>query len=149
MTGFNHGMVGAVIALSVKQPMLAIPLSLASHYLADFIPHYGFEQKKVLKKSFNRFLLADFLLALLCMVILAVLFPHRILLIWSCMVVAAAPDIIWWFYRRSAKQWPEGLDKFTAWHFRVNNDWAHVGHIYFDAAWFGMIWAIVIWFKIR
>lgn len=149
MTGFNHGMTGAVIALSVKRPELALPLSFISHYAADLIPHYGFVQKDVLDKKFNRFLLADFLIALASMAIVAVLFPHKLLLVWSCMIIAALPDIVWWFYRKTVKSWPRGLDKFSAWHFKINNDFAHVSHLNYDAAWFGLMWAIVIWFKIR
>jgi hypothetical protein len=148
MTGFNHGMTGAVIALAVKKPELALPLAFISHYVTDLIPHFGFEQKKVLGRAFNRFLAADFLLAVVSMIILALLFPAHILLIWSCMILAAAPDIIWWFYRKSVKAWPEGLDKFTAWHYRINNRF-HVNHLYFDVTWFGLTWAIAIWFKVK
>lgn len=37
----NHLLTGAVIALTVKQPELMIPLAYASHFLLDSFPHYG------------------------------------------------------------------------------------------------------------
>lgn len=148
MTGFNHGMTGAVIALAVKNPAIAIPLSFASHYLADFIPHYGFKQKEVLKREFNIFLVFDFALAVICMAVLGFLFPHSKFLIWGCMTAAALPDAVWWFYRRTVKDWPRGLDKFTAWHFKIGNR-AHTSHLNYDAAWFGLVWAIVIAVKVK
>jgi hypothetical protein len=45
MTGFNHGMAGAVIALTVKQPVLAVPLAFLSHFATDMIPHFGLDEK--------------------------------------------------------------------------------------------------------
>ena len=39
----NHLMTGAVIALAVNQPIVAAPLSLASHYVLDALPHFGFK----------------------------------------------------------------------------------------------------------
>jgi len=148
VTGFNHGMNGAVIALAVRRPEIAVPLAFISHYAADFVPHYGHSHGKVLTRQFNQFLAADFIIALICMAILGVLFPHKLVLIWLCMVVAAVPDLIWWFYRKSVKQWPKGLDRFTTWHYRVNSR-SHINHLYFDAAWFGLIWAAALWFKLR
>ena len=63
MTGFNHGMTGAVIALTVKKPELAIPLSFLSHFAQDAIPHFGIPGYKLFTKKFNLGLLADFLFA--------------------------------------------------------------------------------------
>jgi hypothetical protein len=145
MTGFNHGMTGAVIALSVKQPALAIPLSFASHYATDFVPHFGFKLKDVLGRKFNLFTIADFVFSLGLMAGLGLMFPEQRTLIWACMIAAAIPDIVWWFYRSSVRNWPKGLDRFTAWHFNSNH---HVHHFYYDAAWFAAMWAIVLIIKL-
>ena len=37
----NHMVTGAVIALVVKQPALALPLAFLSHFVLDALPHYG------------------------------------------------------------------------------------------------------------
>ena len=99
MTGTNHGMTGAVIALVVKEPFLAIPLSYASHYACDAIPHYGLVVGgELFDKKFNYTLLADFMTALVIMVILGAKFPSQKWVIWSCMVAAASPDLMWAYY---------------------------------------------------
>ncbi len=41
MSGTNHALTGALIAMTIKQPALAIPLALLSHFLLDVIPHYN------------------------------------------------------------------------------------------------------------
>lgn len=42
MTVINHMMTGALIAVAVHRPELAIPLALISHFVADMLPHYGY-----------------------------------------------------------------------------------------------------------
>lgn len=37
-----HMMAGSLIALSIKNPLLAVPLAYASHFAMDAIPHYGY-----------------------------------------------------------------------------------------------------------
>jgi hypothetical protein len=41
MTATNHALTGALIALAVKKPELAIPLALLSHFALDLVPHYN------------------------------------------------------------------------------------------------------------
>lgn len=40
MTGTSHSLIGTVIAAKFSNPYLAIPLALASHVVADLIPHW-------------------------------------------------------------------------------------------------------------
>lgn len=40
MTATAHALIGASIATSVTNPILGIPLAIASHFLADLIPHW-------------------------------------------------------------------------------------------------------------
>jgi len=53
MTATNHALTGAAIALSVKSPVLAIPLAFISHFLLDAIPHYN--PPKINKRTFVNF----------------------------------------------------------------------------------------------
>lgn len=139
-------MTGAVIALAVKQPALAIPLSFASHFAADAIPHFGFKLEQVLGRKFNAFHTADFVLSISLMAILGALFPAKALLIWACMIAAAIPDLAWWFNRKSVRHWPGSLDKITKFHWDISS---HINHLYFDAVWFASMWAIIIFIKLR
>lgn len=106
MTGFNHGLTGAVIALTVKRPELAIPLAFLSHFVQDIVPHwnYGVSRDKdrsgrFFTKSFTRILEADFLLSIALMIVLGFVFPAHKWLIWTCMITAASPDLMWAYYR--------------------------------------------------
>lgn len=42
MLSISHSLTGALIASSTGQPLLYVPLVLASHYLEDWIPHWDF-----------------------------------------------------------------------------------------------------------
>jgi hypothetical protein len=106
MTGTNHGMTGAVIALTVKNPAIAIPLSFASHFAQDILPHWDYgvsrdqnQSGKFFTRRFNIFLAADFLIAVTIMVVLAFIFPSLKWIIWACMIAAASPDLMWAYYR--------------------------------------------------
>ena len=51
MTATNHALTGAVIALAVKQPVLAVPLAFASHFVLDAIPHFGIHEDDHVKRN--------------------------------------------------------------------------------------------------
>ena len=99
-------MTGAVIALTVKQPLLAVPLSFLSHFAQDMLPHWNYglsrqkgEEPKFFSRRFNLFLTLDLMTALIIMAILAIAFPSHLWLIWACMIAAASPDLMWAYYR--------------------------------------------------
>jgi hypothetical protein len=102
MTGFNHGMTGAVIALAVKRPELAIPLAFLSHFIQDAIPHWdygtGRPNGELFSKRFNIFLISDFIFSLTLMVLLGLALPYNTWLIWGCMAAAASADLMWGYY---------------------------------------------------
>lgn len=53
MTATAHAIIGTAIAAKVGNPALAIPLALASHIIADRIPHWDTAtNKKSLQKKF-------------------------------------------------------------------------------------------------
>lgn len=98
MTGTNHGMTGAVIAVAVRQPYLALPLAFLSHFACDALPHFGMESSQTFKKRFNLVLTADFLTALLTMAVIGSLYPGQALTIWGSMILAASPDLMWLYH---------------------------------------------------
>jgi hypothetical protein len=116
MIGLNHGMTGAVIALTLKNPLLAVPVSFVSHFLQDMVPHYDYSAGKngenLFKRKFNIMLTVDFLLALGVMVILAIMFPSHKWIIWACMAAAASPDLMWAYYRLYGEHLKKGQPKY-------------------------------------
>lgn len=94
MVATNHALTGALIGLSIGNPV-ALPLAFLSHFVLDSIPHFGDDDKRINKTSFVIQLLAD---AFLCGVLVLVL-------AWSgtanwqlaafCAFLAASPDFMW------------------------------------------------------
>ncbi|HUD10106.1 MAG TPA: hypothetical protein VMR28_00340 [Candidatus Saccharimonadales bacterium] len=96
MTATNHALTGAVIGLSIGNPLLAIPLAFASHFVLDGIPHLGGGQiSDPGSKFFRNWLTADALLCILLVIALATQQPSHWLLGSICAFVATSPDLMW------------------------------------------------------
>ena len=54
MTATGHALIGTVIAAKVSNPLAAIPIALASHFLADALPHWdtGYHRAQKSKRKF-------------------------------------------------------------------------------------------------
>jgi hypothetical protein len=100
MTATNHALTGAVIALAVKQPALALPLAFLSHFVCDAIPHFDTEKDNKLAKIV---IPLDLLLAVILILSFTFLLDTDIQpwLLFGCMALATSPDIVWgWrFYK--------------------------------------------------
>lgn len=95
MRAINHALTGAFIGLTVGEPLLAVPLALASHHFLDVIPHHGSSlppNEWMRSKPFKPVLMID---AALCVVLVGVLFmshPSNWFLSAICAFVATLPD---------------------------------------------------------
>ncbi len=98
-----HVAVGAAIASKIPNPLISIPLSLASHFLLDRVPHWNphlnTEMKKLgkISKKNTNFVIADVLLAIL----VGGFFAHKVLpntthsiTILAASFAAVLPDVI-------------------------------------------------------
>ncbi len=111
MTAINHAMTGAVIGLSIHQPLLAIPLAFVSHFLMDALPHYDPrvpEEELFKSKRFRNYLISEASLCFLLVLVLAISQPTNWLLACICAFVAAMPDLFsinrFWSVRQG-KSW--------------------------------------------
>lgn len=97
MTATNHGLAGAVIAISLQtNPVAAIILAPLSHFLLDTIPHFGGVDTH--SKKFFRILFADITLAVVSTLYIAWLWQELALLLVVCAFLAASPDLMWLYY---------------------------------------------------
>ena len=125
MTGYNHVATGAIIALSIKEPAIALPLAFASHFVLDALPHYGadFHQRKKYP-AFLRIVGTDLVLTPLAIVLVSLL-AHS-WLVFGAMLLAICPDIVWFgkYYYDWRKNLPFQLpqDVFSRFHKRIQ--WA-------------------------
>lgn len=92
---------GAVVATGIQQPLLIVPLALASHFLLDMLPHFGVHEHDSAKRNrhplFRYILVIDLalvasLLALLPFVLKGMVSSWVLLL---GMVLAWIPDALW------------------------------------------------------
>lgn len=91
MTASNHAVFGALIAVTIPHPVIAIPLALASHFVLDSLPHYG----KSNRINFPLLLGIDGTLVLILLSLLTITKPDHWQLMVICALVALSPDFMW------------------------------------------------------
>jgi hypothetical protein len=97
MTAINHSLTGALIGLTVADPVAAVPIAFLSHFVLDSVPHFGFGNQAVSDKGVQRifinYLIVD---TILCFALVAVLLLSRPVhwpLAIICAFLAASPDL--------------------------------------------------------
>lgn len=105
MFAINHAVTGAIIAVTVKRPELAVPLAFASHFVLDALPHYGGVAHTT--RKFVNILGIDALLILTLLAFLVIDQPAHWQLAIACAVAASSPDVMWlpyWLREISGKR---------------------------------------------
>ncbi len=127
MLELPHVLVGAAIATSVSNPVLAFPLALASHFITDYIPHWNPHINTEIKKygSITQksllILAADSGGALVLGASIAYLKSQSLsqfLVIMACCLMAVLPDVLeipYYFFKQKIK-WMEDLITFQRSH---------------------------------
>lgn len=98
MTAPNHALTGALIGLTVSNPVLALPLAFLSHFVCDLIPHYdppGDESQRISTKSFARSLVWQAALCGLIVLLIGLTRPQNWLSAVICAFLATSPDLFW------------------------------------------------------
>lgn len=149
MTATNHALTGAVIALVVKKPELAIPLAFVSHFALDMIPHFGYKDNvdfgTALKHKLTKYVVA--LDPLLFIIFLGLLLHYSAgIWIYVAAFVAMIPDFEWLlayygFERRGNKPWRSVFAKFHS-----NIQWCErLWGGFVEIAWYlGGLWLLSI-----
>lgn len=95
MTATNHALTGAVIGLSVGNPLIALPAALLSHFVCDAIPHFSDPKLKVGSRQFANYLACDALGAVGVALFLTILRPDSWFVACWCAFLATSPDLMW------------------------------------------------------
>lgn len=99
MQGINHVVFGSLVGLTIKQPALAAPIALASHFALDMIPHYGEHHVTQLgTKLYHVRILADIAACFIFGAALLMLRPANPGLVILCAILAVIPDFLWPIY---------------------------------------------------
>lgn len=96
MIAANHILTGALIGAVVKEPAIALPLALGSHFALDSLPHFGFSSWEERKKHKN---LLEIIVGidLILVIFVGSLFLGDSVnwLVLACAITAIAPDLVW------------------------------------------------------
>ena len=115
MTGFNHGLTGALIAAYLPLPV-ALPVALASHFILDTLPHYGIPHSRRNKSKFWKVFFTIDTLATLGLALYAIFDHHFILFLGG--LAGVIPDFLWVgkVVRTRSFDLSEHSNWFTRWH---------------------------------
>lgn len=102
MLSLPHAAVGASIASLIPIPLISIPLSFLSHFIADYLPHWNPHLDTELKKHggltpLTQFVIAtDFFIALIFIAVLSLQQPSQIQTVNIALssLAAIAPDLV-------------------------------------------------------
>ncbi len=138
MTATSHALIGTVIAAKVGNPSLAIPLALASHVVADMIPHWDESVNKKGKTQNRLFFetLGDVILGFaLSYTLITFLFPKTDLIYAFVMIlVAQLPDWLlapYYFFKIKAFKWAYKFGKNT--NIEIDKPWGVITQVVFVA----------------
>ena len=96
MTATGHALIGTVIAAKIGNPVLAIPIALASHFAADALPHWdtGYHRAHKSKRKFFLQSFLDVILGFILSYILIILFFPTTSLAYAFFIIIMAqlPD---------------------------------------------------------
>lgn len=130
MTATGHAVIGTIIAAKIGNPALAIPLAIASHALADMVPHWdtGVNRRNKTKKKFVIETVIDVLASFaISYAIIQIFFPSTSIIYAFVIVIAAQlldwltapylflqiknPPFFYWCYKLQV-MFDNGTDKF-------------------------------------
>jgi len=96
VTGLNHAVTGALVAVAVKQPALALPLAFLSHFVIDAIPHYDHKDLPPHRGRYQLVLLLDAFFSIVLLGVLTLLVTNTSpWLIFACGLLGILPDVMW------------------------------------------------------
>ena len=145
MTATNHGLFGAIIAITMqKYPLIAVAISPLSHFLLDAIPHFGLPESELKTKRFFMILGSDAFFAVVTTLLVAWAWQELALLVIVCAFLAASPDLMWIYYQYSGRRfkYKHALPKFHAW-----VQWSQTGSglmAYTELLWFIIFFPLLI-----
>jgi hypothetical protein len=135
MTVSGHAIVGALIAITVKQPALVLPLALLSHYVLDTLPHFGYAGKGYAEALKHPITYVEQAASWAMFVVLALSLRHQSWLVYSAATLAVVPDLMWpyryFFFERVGKVPPGGaltnFHRHIQWCEREWGVWVEIG----------------------
>lgn len=133
MTATNHALTGALIAVVLPHPVIALPVALLSHFVLDATPHFGKHPKlHHTSRAFMIFLAIDLAVAFTLLTFVSIAAPAAFWLPFAAGLVAISPDAMWFpgYLRNLRGKKPHSLGPILQFHLKIQ--WAEIpqGWIY-------------------
>ncbi|HEY5549991.1 MAG TPA: hypothetical protein VIK37_02195 [Candidatus Saccharimonadales bacterium] len=147
MTGINHAITGALVAVVIKEPALALPAALLSHFVIDAIPHYDHRDLMPNPRAYKTVLVLDAILSVGLIVFLALTLNESAWLIIAGGFLGIAPDLMWLPAIAQGRVAPRNKGNFLhqVRRFHAWIQWSEGPRgLYVEIAWFGLVF-ILIW----
>lgn len=98
MTTSNHMLSGAIIALTISQPAIALPLAFVSHFVLDALPHYGYPSGIYGEAFQHRLTIVMESVNAIGVPLLIYLIWGEPFWVWLAAGLAISPDLMWLYY---------------------------------------------------
>ena len=107
MIGLNHTLTGAVLGLSLQQPLLVAPLALASHFVLDILPHFDHEAYRYGSRWFWLIMVSDGIASVFALTMVLLVSPQFAAPILTGAGFAVLPDLslAYYYTRRRPQYW--------------------------------------------
>jgi len=92
MVGLNHAISGALIAVAVDKPAIALPAALLSHFALDATPHWNYGLKRPFKQLA---MVLDLTFSLSILLVLSATLDDSARLIIAGVFLGMLPDAMW------------------------------------------------------
>lgn len=144
MTGLNHAATGALVAVAVKQPALALPLAFLAHFAVDAVPHWNYGVRGRLRRVIMSI---DLLGSASLLVVLALILTTPAWLVIACGFLCILPDAFWLPEILYGK--PPVIHKYTligsVREFHRKIQWSETSRgLIFEVLWFGGVLALIL-----
>lgn len=137
MTATGHAIIGVVIAAALPNPVLAVPIAVGSHVLADLFPHWdpGTNRDKKTKDRFISEAIVDVGLSLVITFFLIIFLFPKTGLLYAYFIVfasqffdwASAPYVFFKIKKPSIFEWFYKLQK--TFDNRLDKPWGIIGQV--------------------
>ena len=116
MFSINHVATASVLALTVDQPVVVMPVAFASHLALDALPHFGrYNKIKFGTPAWNQMAMVDLIFALCLCIIIGLARPEKFIVVLLAAFCAIFPDILWAVFGRFEHSWLGPFYRFHKW----------------------------------
>ncbi|HSX24021.1 MAG TPA: hypothetical protein VLE74_02885 [Candidatus Saccharimonadales bacterium] len=145
----NHVLTGAIIAIAVKQPALALPLAYLSHFVLDALPHFGYPERGFGPALSHKLTYVYGFFNISALLVVLYVLRHRGILPYVAGFAALSPDFLWPYryfgFERYGKE-PPAAGVITRFHQKIQwceRPWGIAAEVVWFGTMFGLLYKVL------